>query len=113
MAATAPAMDLCAREQQDAVGRGTDCIGQRPKEARPTGLAVELGPRGEQRQIAGGAGIGALTLLVIEGARARNLGSVQAQNFVLRLSEGRSPLAVGFLDFERACGLDIAALQPP
>ena len=54
-----------------AVGRGADRVRQRLIEARPAGAALELGLRREQRQVAAGAGEGALALLAIERARCR------------------------------------------
>src|SRR5262249_36567315 len=66
MAAAAPAMHLGAWQQQQVVGGGADGVRQRPIEARPTGLAVVFGLRGEHRKIATRAGKRALALLVVE-----------------------------------------------
>ena len=112
MAAAAPAMHLGARHQQGVVGLGADGFRQRAIEARPAGPAVVFRLRCEQRQIAGCTGECALAFLVIERARARDLGAVQAQHLVLRLAEDRAPLAVALLNFEPAGRLDVAALQP-
>src|SRR6516225_7531535 len=98
MSAAAPAMHLGAWQQQQVVGGGADRVRQRPIEARPTGLAVVFGLRGEK--IAARAGKRALALLVVERARAGGFGTAPPQHVVLRLGEDGSPLAVALLDFE-------------
>src|SRR5262249_21388918 len=75
MSAAAPAMHLGAWQQQQAVGGGADGVRQRPIEARPTGLAVVFGLRGEHRKITTRADKRALALLVVERARARGFGA--------------------------------------
>src|SRR6516165_8277360 len=87
MSAAATAMHLGAWQQQQVVGGGADGVRQRPVEARPAGLAVVFGLRGEHRKIATRAGKRALALLVVERARARGFGAVPPQHVVLRLGE--------------------------
>src|SRR5215831_13662221 len=105
MPAAALAMHFRAWQQQQVVGGGADCVRQRPIEARPTGLAVVFGLRGEQRKIAARAGKRALALLVVERARAGGFGAAPPQHVVLRLGEDGSPFAVALLDFEAVGGL--------
>src|ERR1700759_26022 len=71
MAAAAAAMDLGAQHAEGAVFRLADRILQRLVEAGPAGAAFELGVGGEQRQVAAGAGEGALAMLLQERARTR------------------------------------------
>src|SRR5499427_3743238 len=111
MPAAASAMHFRAWQQQQVVGGGADCVRQRPIEARPTGLAVVFGLRGEQRKIAARAGKRALALLVVERARAGGFGTAPPQHVVLRLGEDGAPFAVALLDFEAVGGLHIAAPQ--
>src|SRR5215510_6135415 len=70
MSAAAPAVHLGAWQQQQAVDGGADGVRQRPIEARPAGLAVVFGLRGEHRKITTRADKRALALLVVERARA-------------------------------------------
>src|SRR5262245_47383238 len=112
MSAAAAAMHLGAWHQQDAIRGGANRVRQRRVEARPAGLAVVFRVRGEQRQLAGGAKERALAFLLVERARARDFGAVEPQDLVLRLGQDAPPLAVVLLDFERAGGLDIAAIEP-
>src|SRR5499433_1398940 len=90
MSAAAPAMHLGAWQQQQVVGGGAYGVRQRSIEARPTGLAVVFGLRGEHRKIATRAGKRALALLVVERTRARGFGAVPPQHVVLRLGEDGS-----------------------
>src|ERR1700759_1332258 len=64
MAATAPAMHLGAHHAEGAILGLADIALDRLVEARPTRAALELGLRGEHRQVAAGAGEGALAVLV-------------------------------------------------
>src|SRR5271154_6407423 len=83
MAAAAPAMNFGAGHAEARVLGFTDRILQRLIKARPSGAALELGLRGEQRQVAAGAGEGALAVLLEQRARARTLGAFLAQDLVL------------------------------
>src|SRR5579871_7016245 len=66
MPAATAAMDLRPLHAQGIVlRRGHGALQRRP-EARPTGAAVELGGRGEQVEVAAGAGEVALALLMQE-----------------------------------------------
>src|SRR5262245_19076496 len=111
MSATAPAVHLGARQQQEAIGGRTDGVRQRLIEARPTGLTVVFRLRREHRKLATGADERALAFLIVERARAGRLGPVQPQHLVLRLVQDGAPFAVALLDFQRAGGLDIRALH--
>src|SRR5262252_4208509 len=111
MLAAAPAMHFRAWQQQQVVGGGADRVRQRPIEARPPGLAVVFGLRGEHRKIATRAGKRALALLVVERTRAGGFGTAPPQHVVLRLGEDGAPFAVALLDFEAVGGLHIAAPQ--
>src|SRR5439155_20229050 len=64
MAAAAAAMHLGAFHQVGVVLGGADRLVERAEEARPTGMAFELGVRGEQRQVAARADEGTLALLL-------------------------------------------------
>ena len=64
MATAAVAGDRRAGHAEGMVVRLVDGIGKRRPEARPAGAAVEFGLRGEQRQVAAGAGEGAGTMFV-------------------------------------------------
>src|SRR5262249_46483619 len=89
------------------------CGLERLPEARPAGAAVIFGIGGEQRQITAGAGESPPTLLVIERARAGDLGAMQAQHVVLRLGEEAPPFAVILHDLERVPRAGMVAFHEP
>src|SRR5215472_12530629 len=66
MAPAAAAMHLVAYHEVGGVARGGDRVLERLPEARPAGVAVELGRGGEQRQVAARARKGPGALLVVE-----------------------------------------------
>src|SRR5215204_5963367 len=101
VAAAAAAVHLGAWDQEGAVRGGGDRMGQRAKEARPPGAALEFRLRGEQRERAAGAGERSLALLAVERARVRPLGRMLAQHAVLRRLEQAPPLVVALCDLER------------
>src|ERR1700736_2785272 len=79
MAAAAAAMYFGAQHAEGAVLGLADRVLQRLIEARPAGAAFELGVRGEQRQVAAGAGEDALAMLLQKRARTRSLRALLAQ----------------------------------
>src|ERR1700720_2067861 len=70
MPAAAPAMHLGALHQKTPVGFGAHRAVDRSPEARPSGSALELGLRLEERQFAAGAGEDTLAMLVKQWAAA-------------------------------------------
>src|SRR4051812_26885821 len=71
MATAAAAMHFGPRHPKSAVLGLADIALDRLIEARPAGATLEFGLRGEQRQVAAGAGKGALTFLLKKRARSR------------------------------------------
>src|SRR3982751_4435870 len=102
MAAASMTMDFGALDAERAVDLLADRVRQRLPERGPAGAAVELRRRREQRIVAAGAGERAGTLLVIERARERALGSLLAQHGVLIGRQQRAPFGFGVRDFEMA-----------
>src|SRR5690349_19732859 len=82
VAAAARAVVLGARQEHLVVDLERDRARQRFPEARPAGAAFELGRRREQRQLAAGAHEAAVALLVVERARAGDLGAFEAKDLV-------------------------------
>src|SRR6185369_1931168 len=78
MAAAAAAMHLGAQHAEGAVLGLADRVVERLVKTRPAGAALELGVGGEQRQVAAGAGEGALAMLFQERAGAGPFGAVLA-----------------------------------
>ncbi len=112
MAAAAAAMHLGAHHAEGAVRGRADRIVQRLPEARPAGAALILGLGREQRQVAAGAGEGALAVLLEQRARSRPLGALVAQDLVLLRRQLRAPFGVGLLDLEFLGGLRRRGAQP-
>src|SRR6202035_4783860 len=75
MAAAAAAVNFGAQHPEGAVLGLADGVLQRLIEARPAGAALEFRLRGEQRQVAAGAGEDAHAMLLQERARTRALGA--------------------------------------
>src|SRR5689334_1663707 len=100
MAAAAAAMHLGACHAKGAILGLAHRIVERLVEARPAGAALELRFRSEQRQVAAGAGEGALAVLFEERAGPGPLGALIAQDLVLLRRQLRTPLGVGLFDFE-------------
>src|SRR4051794_12013288 len=83
MAAAAPAMNFGPQHSKHAVFCFAHGIFERSVKTRPTSATFELRLRGEQRQVATGAGEDALPMLFEQRARAWPLGALLAQNLVL------------------------------
>src|ERR1700722_8625728 len=81
MAAAAATMNLGPQHSEGTVFGLADRVVERLIEARPAGAAFEFGLRGEQRQVAAGAGENALAMLVEQRAGIRALGAFLAQDF--------------------------------
>ena len=105
MAAAAAAMHFGARHAERRVLGFADGIVERLPEARPAGAALVFGVRGEQRQVAAGAGEDALALFLQQRARTRPLGAVLAQDLILLRRQLRAPFGVGLFDLEFLGGL--------
>src|SRR5205085_8438738 len=104
VAAAAAAVDFGPQHAEGAVFGLADGVIERLIEARPAGAALELGLRGEQRQVAAGAGEDALAMLVEERARTRPFSALLAQDIILLRRQLRAPLRVGLLDLAIFCG---------
>src|SRR5882757_2016797 len=100
MAAAAAAMHLGAEHAVGAVLGLADIALDRVVEARPTRAALELGLRGEHRQVAAGTGESALAVLLEQRAGARPLGTLFTQYLVLLRRQLGAPLGIGLLDLE-------------
>src|ERR1700752_3261469 len=112
MAAAAAAMHLNPSHAVGTVLGAAQRIVERLPEARPAGAAVEFGIGREQRQVATGAGKGALAMLFQKRARPRPFGAVLAQNLVLLRRQLRAPFGVGLLDLEFLGGFGRLGAQP-
>src|SRR3954447_9243928 len=110
--AAATAMNFSPQHPKRAVLGFADCILERLIETRPTRAALELGLRGEQRQIATGAGEGALAVLLQQRAGTWALGPLLAQDLVLLRRELCAPFRVGFFDLEFFRGLCRRGTEP-
>src|SRR5215471_8683482 len=113
MAAAATAMHFRASYAVGAVFRRADGVFERLVEARPAGPAFELGLGGEQRQVAAGAGKGALAVLLQQRARSRPLGALPAQDLILLRRELGPPFGVRLFDLELLGGIGLRRAQPP
>jgi len=100
MPATAMAMHFGAQREKGTVLACANGIGQRLKETRPAGAAVKLGGGCIKRQITGGAGKGAVAMLVIQRACERTLGAMVAQHIILFARELLAPFGLCLCDFE-------------
>src|ERR1700719_2745390 len=83
MAAAAAAVNFSPQHPEGAVFGLADGVLQRLIKTRPAGAAFEFGFRGEQRQVAAGAGEDALAMLLQERTRARPLGALLPQYLIL------------------------------
>src|ERR1700722_19518701 len=95
MAAAAAAVNFSAQHPEGAVFGLADGVVERLVKTRPAGAAFELGLRGEQRQVAAGAGEDALAMLLEQRARSRTLGALLAQDLVLLRRQLCAPLGIG------------------
>src|SRR4030081_353828 len=100
MAAAAAAVNFSPQHPKGAVLGLADGIVERLIKTRPAGAALEFRLRGEQRQVAAGAGEDALAMLLEQRARTRALGALLAQDFILLRRQLRAPFRIGLFDLE-------------
>src|SRR3982074_94700 len=112
MAAAAAAVNFSPQHPKGAVLGLADGIVERLIKTRPAGAALELRRRGEQRQVAAGAGEDALAMLLEQRARTRALGALLAQDFILLRRQLRAPFRIGFFDLEFLRGVCRGGSQP-
>src|ERR1019366_2336695 len=112
MAAATAAVNFAPQHPQGAVFGLADGVLERLIKTRPAGAALEFRLRGEQRQVAAGAGEDALAMLLEQRARSRALGAFLAQDFILLRRQLRAPLRVGLFDLEFLRGLGRGSPQP-
>src|ERR1700685_634008 len=112
MAAAAPAVELGPHHSEGAILGRADSIFEWPEEARPAGAALEFRFRGEQRQIAAGAGEDAPEMRLEQWTRVRTLGAFLAQDLILLRRQLGAPFGIGFLDFELLRGVCRGTSQP-
>src|SRR5664279_2203849 len=86
MTTAAAAVNFGAQHPQRPVFGLAHGVLKRLEEARPAGTALVFRLRGEQRQVAAGAGEDALAVLLEQRARSGTLGALLAQDFILLLS---------------------------
>src|SRR3981081_4296866 len=112
MAAAAAAVNFSPQHPKGAVLGLADGIGQRLIKKWPAGAALEFRLRGEQRQVAAGAGEDALAMLLEQRARTRALGALLAQDFILLRRQLRAPFRIGLFDLEFLRGVCRRGSQP-
>src|SRR5260370_1147356 len=112
MAAAAAAVNFGPQHPKSTVFGLADGVLERLIKTRPAGAALVFGLRGEQRQIAAGAGEDALAMLLEQRARTGALGAFLAQDFVLLRRQLRAPLRVGLFDLELLRGVCRGSAQP-
>src|SRR5262249_28262165 len=95
VAAAAAAVHLGADHQEAGVVARRHGVRQRGVEARPAGVALELGLRREERERAAGAEERAVAVLVHERARPGALGALLAEDVVGGGGEEGLPLRIG------------------
>src|SRR6266571_5338253 len=83
MAAATAAVNFGAQHPEGAVFGLADGVFKRLVKTRPAGAAFEFRLRGEQRQVAAGAGEDALAMLLEQRARSWPFGALLAQDFIL------------------------------
>ena len=93
--AAADAVILGARHEDRVIALRADVARDRREEARPTGAAVELHLRREELEVAPGADERALSVLVVERARACRLGRFLAKHRELLGGEDSPPFLLG------------------
>src|SRR5712671_2653487 len=113
MAAAAAAVDFGPQHSKGAVFGLADGIIERLIKTRPAGAALEFRLRGEQRQVAAGAGEDALAMLLEQRARTRALGALLAQDFILLRRQLRAPFCIGLFDLEFLRRVCRGGPQPP
>src|SRR5229473_2465934 len=112
MAAATAAVNFGPQHPESPVFGFANGVLQRLVETRPAGTALEFRLRGEQRQVAAGAGEDALAMLLEQRARSRPLGAFLAQDFVLLRRQLRAPLRVGLFDLEFLRSIGRRSSQP-
>src|ERR1700730_5197064 len=105
MAAAAAAVNFGPQHPKGAVFGLADGVLERLIETRTAGAAFEFGLRREQRQVAAGAGEDALAVLFQERARARPLGTLLAEDFILLRGQLRAPFRISLFDLKLLGGL--------
>lgn len=100
--AAATAADFDAHHAITGVGQFFDIFGfDRLVITWPAGARIEFRLRRKERQLAGGAHIGALLMVVVVLAGKSLLGTLFAQNLELCGSQYFLPFGIGFMDFLR------------
>src|SRR6266851_10505020 len=112
MTAAAAAVDFAPQHPKGAVFGLADGVVERLIKTRPAGATLEFRLRGEQRQVAAGAGEGALAVLLEQRARSRPLGALLAQDFILLRRQLRAPFRIGLFDLELLRGVGGRCPQP-
>src|ERR1700687_5821600 len=112
MAAAAAAVDFGPQHPKGAVFGLADGVVERLIKTRPAGAALEFRLRGEQRQVAAGAGEDALAMLLEQRARSRTLGALLAQDLILLRRQLRAPFRIGLFDLEFLRGVCRRSPQP-
>src|ERR1700704_5467746 len=112
MAAAAAAVNFGPQHPEGPVFGLADGVIERLVKARPAGAALEFRLRGEQRQIAAGAGEDALAMFLEQWARSRAFGALLAQDLVLLRRQLRAPFRIGLFDLEFFGSLCRGASQP-
>src|SRR3979409_1710689 len=100
MAAAAAAVNFGPQHPKGAVFGLADGIVERLIKTRPAGAALEFRLRGEQRQVAAGAGEDTLAVFLEQRARTRALGALLAQDLILLRRQLRAPFRVGLFDLD-------------
>src|SRR6266404_9818354 len=112
MTAAAAAVDFAPQHPKGAVFGLADGVVERLIKTRPAGAALEFRLRGEQRQVAAGAGEDALAMLLEQWARTRALGALLTQDLVLLRRQLRAPLRIGLFDLEFLASVCRRSPQP-
>src|ERR1700716_2864796 len=112
MAAAAAAVNFGPQHPEGPVFGLADGVLERLVKARPAGAALEFRLRGEQRQVAAGAGEDALAMLLEQRARSRALGAFLAQDVILLRGQLRAPFRIGLFDLELFRGVSRRCPQP-
>src|SRR3977135_3324809 len=112
MAAAAAAVNFGPQHPKGAVLGLADGVLERLIKTRPAGAALEFRLRGEQRQVAAGAGENALAMLLEQPTRSRTLGAFLAQDFVLLRRQLRAPFGIGLFNLEFLRGVSGRPSQP-
>src|SRR6202171_115623 len=113
MATAAAAGDFGTPDTEGTVFGLADRVVEPLIKTRPAGAALEFRLRGEQRQVAAGAGEDALAMLLEQRARSRTLGALLAQDVILLRRQLRAPFRIGLFDLELLRGVGRRSAQPP